>query len=157
MALGSDAEAHAFEEAVYQSLVLRAEAAGELVEAQRHLAKARDWESKAARILVRKAVYEEEMARLNARSRLFKKRASEYDRYHEEEGVDSFREEANSRHNKSRTLSGQAKMRERQIKIIEERASEMLKEAEEHRRLRREHESEASRLEGQAVDIQRNI
>jgi hypothetical protein len=156
MALGSDAEALAFEEAIYQSMVLRAEAAGELVEAQRHLAKARDWESKAARILVRKAVYEEEMARLSARSRLFKKRAHEYDRYHEEEGIDSFKNEANSRHIKSRTLSGQAKMRERQIKIIEERANEMLKEADEHRKLRREHESEASRLEGQAINVQRS-
>jgi hypothetical protein len=155
MALGSDAEALAFEEAVYQSLVLRAEAAEELVQAQRHLAKAREHESKAAKILVRRAVYEEDMARLNARSRLFKNRAQEYDKYHAEEGVETFKNEANSRHVRSKTLSKQAKMRERQIGIIEERANEILKQAEEHRRLRREHESEAQRLESEAINIQR--
>jgi hypothetical protein len=155
MALGSDAEALAFEEGVYQSLVLRAEAAGELVEAQKHLAKAREYESKAAKILVRKAIYEEDVARFNARSRLFKSRAHEYDKYHQEEGVDSFKDAANSRHVRSRTLSKQAKMRERQIKVIDERANENLKQAEEHRKLRREHESEAQRLEGEAVNIQR--
>jgi hypothetical protein len=155
MALGSDAEALAFEEAVYQSLVLRAEAAEELVEAQKHLAKARGYESRAARILVRKAIYEADVARLNARSRLFKSRAHEYDKYHQEEGIDSFKDAANSRHVKSRTLSKQAKMRERQIKVIDERANENLKQAEEHRKLRREHESEAQRLEGEAVNVQR--
>jgi hypothetical protein len=155
MALGSDAEALAFETAVYESMVLRAEAAEEMVEAQKHLAKAREFESKAAKILVRKAQYEEEMARLNARSRLFESRAHQYDKYHHEEGVDSFKNAAESRHVKSRTLSKQAMMRERQIKIIEEKVDEILKQAEEHRRLRREHESEARRLEGDAINVQR--
>lgn len=155
MALGSDAEALAFETAVYESMVLRAEAAGEMVQAQKHLARAREYESRAAKILVRKAVYEEEMARLNVRSRLFKSRAHEYDKYHQEEGVDSFKNAAESRHIRSRTLSKQARMRERQIKVIDKKADEILKQAEEHSTLRREHESEARRLEGEAVNIQR--
>jgi len=155
MPLGSDAEALAYEEALYQSLVLRAEAAEELVEAQRHLAKARGFESKAARILVRKAIYEEDMVRLTARSRLFKNRANEYEKYHREHGVDSFKNEAVSRHVRSRTLTKHAKMCERKIGIIEERVNTILKQAEEHRKLRREHESEAMRLEGQAINIQR--
>lgn len=155
MPLGSDAEALAYEEAVYQSMVLRAEAAEELVEAQKHLAKARLFESKAARILVRKAVYTEDIARLKARSRLFKSRAHEFERYHKEEGVDSFREQAESRHFKSRSLLAQAKMREKQIEVIESRANKFLKVAEDHRQHKREHESEAIRLESEAVNAQR--
>ncbi len=155
MPLGSDAEALAYEEAIYQSMVLRAEAAEELVEAQKHLAKARSFESKAAKILVRKAVYEEDIARLKVRSRLFKSRAHEFERYHQEEGVDSFKEHAESRHFKSRSLLAQAKMREKQIDAIESRANKFLKEAEDHRQQKREHESEAIRLEGEAVSAQR--
>lgn len=157
MALGSDAEALAYEEAMYQSMVLRAEAAEELVLAQKHLAKAREFESRAAKILVRKAIYEENVARLVARSRLFKNRAHEYEKYHQEEGVESFKNQAESRHYKSRSLLRQAKMREKQIEEIEKRADEILKHAEEHRMLRREHESEAIRLEGEAVNVQRGI
>lgn len=157
MALGSDAEALAYEEAIYQSMVLRAEAAEELVIAQKHLAKARGFESRAAKILVRKAIYEENIARLTARSRLFKSRAHEYERYHQAEGVDSFKNEAESRHYKSKSLLRQAKMREKQIDLIEKRANEILKHAEEHRKLRREHESEAIRLEGEAVNVQREV
>ncbi|MCK4443354.1 MAG: hypothetical protein KAW09_02345, partial [Thermoplasmata archaeon] len=149
--------AFAYEEAGYQSIVLRAEAASELVQAQMHLAKARGFESKAARILVRKAVYEADIARLRARSRLFKSRAHEYEKYHQEEGVDSFKEEADSRHFKSRSLIKQAKMREKQIDAIEEKAKMILKQAEEHLNSRREHESEAMRLEGEAVNVQRDI
>ncbi len=157
MALGSDAEALAYEEAAYQSMLLRAEAADELVQAQMHLAKARAQQSKAARILVRKAIYEEEIARLRARSVLFKNRAREYEKYHQEQGVESFKEEADSRHFKSRSLVKQARMREKQIDAIEEKARMILKEAEEHLNLRREHESEAIRLEGEAVSVQRHI
>lgn len=138
-------------------MVLRAEAAEELVLAQKHLAKAREFESKAAKILVRRAIYVQDIARLTARSRLFKSRAHEYEKYHQEEGVESFKNHAESRRFKSRSLLKQAMMREKQIDLIEKKTDEILKHAEEHRRLRREHESEAIRLEGEAVNVQREV
>ncbi|UCD92647.1 MAG: hypothetical protein JSV43_01625 [Methanobacteriota archaeon] len=77
MALGTDDEAATYEYNMLQALEYRADAARELVRAQKHLVKAREFESKAARILVRKAIYQEEIARLVARSKVFEVNAEE--------------------------------------------------------------------------------
>jgi hypothetical protein len=157
MALGSDVEAAVFEDMMLQVLVLRAEAAEEIVEAQKHLVKARQFESKAAGILVRKAIYEEEIARLTARSNLFQQRAREWEKQSEVGQVESFKNAAVSRSTRARTLSRQAKMFENKISIIDQRANEILKQAEEHRKKRGEHASEARRIEEEAISIQREI
>ncbi|MFQ6060380.1 MAG: hypothetical protein ACE5KV_03660 [Thermoplasmata archaeon] len=157
MALGSDAEAAAYEQRTLRALMLRAEAAEELVEAQKHLLKARQFECKAYDILVRKAIYEEEIARLKIRSNLFEQRARECERYYNEGRVEAFKHAALSRSNRARTLAKQAKIFENKISIIEKRANDILKNAEEHRKKGGEHELEAQRLEEEAIKIQRQL
>lgn len=155
MAMGLDVEAAAFEQNMYQALLFRANAARELVEAQRHLVKAREFESRAARILVRKAIYKEEIARLVARSKLFEVRAEECERYYKEENVEAFKNAALSRSIRSKNLIRHARMLENKISIIEEKVNDILRHADEQRDLREEHASEARRLEEEAVNVQR--
>ncbi len=155
MALGSDAEAADFEGVMLQALEYRADAARELVRAQKHLVKAREFESRAARILVRKAIYVEEIARLVVRSKVFQVRAEECERYYREENVEAFKNAALSRSIRAKNLIRHAKMLENKISIIEEKANEILRQAEEHRDLKEEYASEARKLEEEAVDVQR--